>query len=173
MTKPKALIFDWDDTIVETFKGVLDLHHQFLRSKGSAENIENKLKLLWGNPLTKVLAELHPESKLEELEKDYYNFVDQSDFVVKPFPYSIQTIKKIKESYPILGVVSSSPRRGLSKTVSRYFPEAPEIFTFIYCADDSEFHKPDPRVFDKALATLKKSKIGVRDILFIGDGMSD
>ncbi|OGE30931.1 hypothetical protein A2631_04595 [Candidatus Daviesbacteria bacterium RIFCSPHIGHO2_01_FULL_44_29] len=173
MTKPRALIFDWDDTIVATFKDVLALHHQFLKARGREENIEDQLRQLWGNPLRKVLADIHPEDQVEKIEEEYYKFIDQADFVVKPFPYAIEILKKISRQYKVMGVVSSSPRRGFNKTVSRFFSDAPEVFTFICMADDCQFHKPDPRVFDPAFSELDKKGIEENDVLFIGDGMSD
>lgn len=173
MTKPKALIFDWDDTIVATFKAVLDLHHQFLRTKGSKKNIENKLKQLWGNPLTKVLAGLHPESEIKELEKEYYNFLDQADFVVKPFDFTQDTLVTLKRQDYLMGVVSSSPRIGLEKTVRRHMSLPMDTFLAIHTGDDDDFHKPDPRVFNKIFNKMSELGISEKDAVYIGDSLRD
>lgn len=40
-------------------------------------------------------------------------------------------------------------------------------------ADDTPYHKPDPRVFEPALAWLKTQEVIPEEVTYIGDGLHD
>lgn len=46
-------------------------------------------------------------------------------------------------------------------------------FFAIQTAEDTSFHKPDPRVFDPILTKLRDVAIQQHDIVYIGDGIRD
>ena len=48
-----------------------------------------------------------------------------------------------------------------------------EIIDYTQTADDTLFHKPDPRVFEPAIKWLSQHKIKLNQVLYIGDGLQD
>lgn len=171
--KPRAIILDWDDTVVATFNGVLDLHQKFAANRGEVIDLELRLKKAWGKPLKEIFAELHPNDKWEIIEREYFDFVEQVDYTGQPFGYALEALKKLKSQGLLLGVVTSSPRKGLDRTLTRYIPDSSELFEFIYSGDECLHHKPDARVFDLAFRDLERLGIKAGEVYFVGDGMSD
>ena len=71
-----------------------------------------------------------------------------------------------------VGVVTSTNRVFAEEDLRRLgFPI--KRFLCIQGADDTEFHKPDPRVFDPTLTLLAQKDISKEAMVYIGDAVRD
>ncbi len=85
---------------------------------------------------------------------------------------AIATVKALIDAHVEVGVITSINSRLARKDLQRLgFPI--EQFFIIQGADESTAHKPDPRVFDKALQMLAKKKISAAETLYVGDALMD
>ncbi len=169
----KAIISDWDDTKVATFSSVFDFYKSFSASENLEAPTMNTIRLYWGKTMSQLLQGLWPTLELPVLEEKFWGYVKKVDFAIKPFPYTERTIRRLKKNGYILGVISTGPKKGMHDTLRKYFQLPEDTYTFFFSGDDTPFHKPDPRVFDKALEILQQMKIVKEDVLYVGDSLID
>lgn len=73
----------------------------------------------------------------------------------------------------MLGVVSSSPKSTLIRTMNKYFQANKDNYLFLHCAEDCTFRKPNPQVFDHAFKILRSLGIHENQTLYIGESLND
>lgn len=169
-----ALIFDWDDTKVNTFWSCLGLYASFAKAYGLKEPQEDAVRALWGRPLQILIPGIYPDTDPEGLVEKFQVYMAEIGFCIQPFEGITETTQKLKEMGYVLGVVSSTHRQGLENTFVRYLADLPrESYTFIFTAEDSTVHKPDPAVFDGAFEELEKLGVDSNRVVYIGDGIND
>jgi HAD superfamily hydrolase (TIGR01549 family) len=84
---------------------------------------------------------------------------------------ALDLIKKLLARCRV-GIVTASTQSLVLEDLQRLnFPI--DDFFAIQTAEDTSFHKPDPRVFDPILTKLKAEAIEKEDVLYIGDGIRD
>jgi phosphoglycolate phosphatase-like HAD superfamily hydrolase len=72
----------------------------------------------------------------------------------------------------IVGIITATIRFSFEHDLDLHnFPR--EIIDYTQTADDTEFHKPDPRVFDPAKLWLAERSIEPVETLYVGDGLKD
>lgn len=169
-----ALIFDWDDTKVSTFRSCLGLYASFAKVHGLKDPQEDVVRALWGRPLQILIPGIYPDENPEKLMYNFHAYMARIEFCVQPFKGMIETTQKLKEMGYVLAIVSSTHRQGLENTFSRYLINLPrDFYAFIFTAEDSKVHKPDPKVFDEAFSELEKLGVDLSQVAYIGDGIND
>ena len=99
----------------------------------------------------------------EELAGELFRYyVDTRLAGTKPYPDVPAVLKNLKGRYRI-GLISN----GNSRAVLRRLPVT---FDFVVFAEHCGYAKPDPRIFELALAV---SQSGPEDFLHVGDSLSD
>lgn len=169
-----ALIFDWDDTKVATFRSCLDLYRSFSGAFGLKNPDEQKVRELWGAPLPILIPGLWPEVEQEELMMRFIEHADGIEFCVEPVEGMVETMLKLKEMGYVIGIVSSTPKRGFERTYAKHLSHFPkDNYAFIFTSEDTKVHKPDPKVFDEAFSELEKLGVDSSQVAYIGDGIND
>ena len=169
LNKYSAILHDWDDTIVRTFKNIYELFVAFaIHLNIPAPTLED-LQKHWGKSPKNLVESLWNIEGIFEL---YANYVPL-DFSHPAIEGVVETIFKLKEEGYILGIVTSSSKRGLARTLGRTILLPDETYTVIVTSDDCEYQKPDPRVFTEALNVLDQLGIGASHTLYVGDGIND
>ena len=150
----KYIVFDFDGTIVDTFKvikniakielGASENDFELLRNEGLKSLINKKKVPFWKLPkLTlKVLSKLRNKSN------------------INLFPDITELISKLKNNYK-LGIVSSNSKQNIFKTLKKYKIE--NLFEFVYS---------DSSIFGKHLVLkrmCRKYNINPEDITYVGD----
>lgn len=171
--KIRAVLKDWDDHVVETYPFCsLQIISFAERSGRRVPNID-EVRRAWGEPLQKMFGKLWEIGNTEGVVSEYIRGFPE-DFCSPPLPGAFNAIERLKKMGFVLGVVTSSPRRAVERTL-RNHPELPfELIDFMHTAEDVAYHKPDPRVFDMAFVEL--SKHGIKSpgaVLYSGDGVKD
>jgi len=171
--KKKAIISDWDDTKVSTFRTCIKLYADFatrysLRIPSSADVLSH-----WGKPIDTITKSLWPDVEYANLKSNFWNYAKTTKFIVKPFPGINESVITLKDKGFMLGIVSSSSTNVILETISKFFTFSPDIYAFIQTSDDVPFHKPDPRVFDIPLVYLEKQGVTREETIYVGDSIND
>lgn len=167
----KGVLLDWDDTGMNSFVGVHGVYSQFAAGRNLPQVTREDLRGQWGKPLVKILQGLWPQQYYPGMDEDFHESVPE-DFAVEPFPWFAPAIKTLSESGYRLGVVSSTVRKGLEKTVAVYRMDM-SPFCHVQAGEDCEHHKPDPRVFDPAMKKLEEMGVAEQETIYVGDSLGD
>lgn len=167
----KAILFDFDDTLVTTITTKFKATQYAGRKFYNIEITDETLHLHWGKPFPELMQILFKETNdtLENIIKNYKS--------IRPlFPCclhngAIETIEYLSKKY-IIGIVTSSSRSLIMSDLKMlHFPL--HTISYIQTCEDTEYHKPHPKVFDPTLIKLKEKNILKDDVVYIGDSLSD
>ncbi len=100
------------------------------------------------------------------------NLAHHREYPQTLFAATIPTLQYLKAIGMMTGVVTATIRESiLHDHVELGIP--PELIDYIQAADDSTYHKPDPRVFEPAIHWLGQQGITPNEVLYVGDGLHD
>lgn len=161
-----------DGTLVDTFDLIYVSFNSALRELGKLELTKRDFdKKLFGKPVDSTLHRLigaTTDSEIKEIlelfEKHWFKNLSK----VKVFKNVNLTLKVLKEGGYKLGVVSTSPRDVIKKTLTE--TGIYDYFDVIVGEEDAKNKKPHHEPVTKAL-----SKLGVfaEDAVFVGDTIYD
>ena len=167
----RAIIFDYDDTLVQTrkcrFKAI---KHLALADYGVALTDET-IEKHWGKEISEFFRCLLPEQS-DNVQKvlQRYHALNPA-FPMEPFPESLAVVEALAKQY-FLGIVTAASRDlVMDQLRSMEFPL--DAMRYLQFADDSQHHKPDPRVFDNLRPALAAAGIEACDVMYVGDGVHD
>jgi len=167
----KAIIFDYDDTLVATIATKFAQHQEAARRFYDFELSDQQIKKHWGIPMDQLLLSLYPgRDTIDELYKKYLSL--ENEFPMQPIDNAIETIKKLIKKDFKLFIITASSHELISKQFE-YIGITRNYFVNIQCHEDSEFHKPDPRVFDPTFKLLANFDIEKSDTISVGDSLKD
>ncbi len=165
----RAIIFDSDDTLIDfSGKAVKCIQETAIKLNLKPYN-KNDINKLWGRSLKYIVKELYGKKYYRKFKKIYFRIINKIKF--KELKGARIVIKLLKNNY-FLGVLSAKP----SQIMFKNFKDAGfhiKDFKFAFSADDTKFHKPSPRVFDKAKKILRKYKISNNEVIYVGDALID
>jgi len=166
----KAVLFDFDDTLVAT-KEIIWAHHKFVAEKFYSKSLTDEDILPhWGKPFPELVCLLYGTDDVQEAMAN--NFLSRDNFPNSLYKDTIFTIKHIHSLGKLIGIITAAGRLGFEKDIKRLrFPK--EMLEYTQTAEESEFHKPDPRVFEPANKWLREKHISTSEVLYIGDGLHD
>ena len=168
--KDRVIIFDIDDTLVQTINCKWLALKQTARKYYQLEVTDSHIKIYWGLPFEKMVLGVFSEIDSFETIKKHYLEISES-FPMQPQEGAVSTIAKLKENFVICALTASSRSVILQDLIDAGFNL--EDFYTIQTAEDTDFHKPDPRVFLPTLAKLEKIKISSDKITYVGDSVKD
>lgn len=167
----RALLFDFDDTLVMTRKTKGEALKELARLRFNKELTDEDLDRHWGAPYQEFLSKLFdisPKQIMDYLE-DYRRLSQK--FPQKTYPDTHKTLAKLLPHY-FLGIISATSRYALQNQMQDL--KIPmDKFSLLQTADDTKIHKPDPRVFDPALKLLGRKGLNRHEILYVGDSLRD
>lgn len=170
MSKIKAVIFDFDDTLVLTkpirFAAMKDAGKTFYDKDINDEDIEKH----WGKSFPIMIkAIIQHEAPAEEMVEKYLSILHK--YPLKSYPQAAQTLKLLSNNY-LLGLMTSS----IKQFVTEGFKDAQldlKLFDHIQTAEDTNVHKPNPEVFLPSLNYFAQKNIQKDEIIYVGDSESD
>ncbi len=166
----KAVIFDWDGTLVDTCGLVLDAHNHVRKHMGHK---------LWTmddflGQASKSAREYYPEvygDKAEEGMKVLYEFVDEHHLTyLKAMPQALEMLALIKEQNIPMGIVSNKRHETLLVEVVKMGWD--EYFKAIIGAGYAQRDKPAPDSLLIAMSQIEQN-LQPSDILYVGDTETD
>lgn len=169
--KVKAVVFDFDDTLVNTFnvraKALVASAKKFYDLDITVDDVRR----LWGKPYLTLLSELHRQAEPPEQIHEKYMSI-RTDFPVVYNKGLPDLFDQLHEQGYELGVLTSSGRAFVDSDMELLkFPR--NKFSKVQTAEDTNVHKPDPEVFAPMLESLREKSIEKREVLYVGDSLSD
>jgi len=166
----KAVMFDFDDTLVGTHEPIWKLHRHIAKTFYGVELDDELLRKHWGQPIN-VLARHYyqttdTDAAIRLIKEQTLNFPKETFIQTEP------TLRKLKLAGKILGIVSASHLSILTKDME-IAGIPPDLIDYIQTSEDTDTHKPDPAVFNPMITWSTKHNIQPHEILYIGDGIQD
>lgn len=166
----KAVIFDYDDTLVESIRPVWAKHKYIAKKHYGKDLKDDEIRLHWGKPFAELVQLLYETEDSETALGHNYNMRGFYPKIL--YEKSIPTLILLKEKRRFLGIVTANTRYGYEYDLTQHnIPR--EVIDYSQTADETSFHKPDPRVFDPATLWLNKHQVKPQQVLYIGDGLHD
>ena len=166
---PKAILFDWDNTLVNNWEPIFFAYKKTLQALGlkkqsKEETLKNaKYSLretfprIFKNDWKKAKKVFYSEFKKIHLKK------------IKPIPNALKILKKIKEKKIKCGVISNKDGNLLRKEINKL--EWKKYFKVIVGANEAKKDKPSKYPF--VLALNKFSLKSNKNIWYVGDNDID
>ncbi len=162
----RALLLDWDMTVVDSFGGAYRSHVLYAQARGHEPITEHQLKSVWGSAMEVMSEELYPGRG-----GDFMQFRDAAMIQPELIPEADIALKVLAEDGIHLGIISS----GIQTTVQGSMEHVgidPSLFTCVYTSEETRHVKPDPRAFTGALDCMNGH--GVRGgSAYVGDAIHD
>ncbi len=166
----KAVIFDLDDTLVKTWV-VKWQQHKFVAKKYFGVDLtDDALAEHWGKPFDAMVTELYKQNGTHEERRVHFS-KHELDYPKQYQDDTLATLETLCRANLVMGIVTSMHKEGAFIDLNN-LKMPTEYFAFIQGSDESEYHKPDPRVFDPAKKHLAEQDI-TDGIVYVGDALSD
>lgn len=166
----KAVLFDHDDTLVGTFNPKSAHHKYVARTYYDKELSDEEIRQHWGKPLRELVGILYGTDDIEQAMAN--NTACHENFPKELFVASIPTLRRIKAAGKLIGIITATSRFSFEHDLTLHNVPR-ELLDYTQASDDTPFHKPDPRVFEPALAWLADQKITPHEVVYVGDGLHD
>ncbi len=170
LKKPKAIIFDWDNTLVDTWPLIRTAINITMTEMGKPQWSLDEVR----DNVHKSMRDYFPDifgdqwQKAGEVYRNAYKSIDVSE--IKLLPYSLELIKTIHDLKILQFVISNKAGATLRKEVKKLAVE--KYFFSVIGAFDANFDKPNKSAVDLALS-LSELDLKNDCIWFVGDTISD
>ena len=167
----QAVIFDFDDTLVES-RVLKWAQHKYVAKKFyNLDLSDEEIRKHYGKPLNQLIADLYQNSDTTENIHKVIASV-RNDYLKKVYVEAPGVLKKLLSNNIKVGIVSATNKNYLVDDLDRLdFPV--NDFFIIQGSDEVSAHKPEPGVFFPALDILSKIGIKKDQIVYIGDSLDD
>ena len=165
----KAIIFDFDGTLVDSEKAIYQCF-QSITNCLAPERIDYAKNILIGPPLRDTASEIlgpNHQGQLNEFVKQFIEMHDEHAIKnTQPYPGVIDTLKKLS-SKGISMAVATNKRYAPTINLIKHF-DWQEYFAFIECSDS----KSQIRNKDEMIQEILKNN-NFNSALFVGDTVND
>lgn len=165
----KTILFDFDGTVANTNRLIIDSWQHVFRTVHGKEADEADIKATFGEPLgismVKNFPDMNPEDAIDMYrshQKDIY------EEMIEPFPGMVELLKGLKAKGYQVGIVTSRLRNSTMIGLRKF--GLAETADCIVTCEDTDKHKPDP---EPALIALEKLSAKADETLMVGDSMFD
>ncbi len=162
----KAVIFDYDDTLVMSSRALFGADSETASLLGLEPAGMEKYFSAWGRPHREMIRILYPGMDYEEYMKTYKTVYKWEN--VKLAAGVEEALKALKEKGLKLAVLSAKEGAFLEESLKRN--RIRHYFDYIHSAESSVYKKPDPRVFDDVVKALK---VHPSETAYVGDMTMD
>jgi phosphoglycolate phosphatase len=168
----RAIIFDFDYTLADSSRGVIDCVNFALENMGLPPAAPAKIRRVIGLSLPETLRLLAGEKHLEKSAEFIRLFTERADSVMEKMTVVYRSVPiafhRLRGKDRKLGIVSSKYRYRIEALLKREgLLEAVDV---IIGGEDVERHKPDPSGLISAVKRLGGSP---PQVLFVGDSPTD
>lgn len=169
MSKIKAVLFDYDGTLMDTNNIIVESwQHTFRQIEGKEHPVE-EIYATFGEILHETMARFFPNENTERCVEIYRDFqVDCYEKMIEMFPGMAELVRRLKEKNFKTAIVTSRLPHTTMQGVNKY-GLAPYFDTVVTCADTDK-HKPDP---EPALLAIQRLGIEPEEALMVGDTVYD
>lgn len=169
--KIKGIFFDLDGTLLDSVSPFLEQIEGALKELNLALPCHNFLKTVWGKPYKEMVDLITKEVGLFQADtKNYCKKLESQSIPNKLFLGVEELLQFLYDKGVVMAIISN---RGSSLKSIPDELGITKYFKVIQGIRDYKFHKPDPKVFQKALKTLNGHGIIINEIISVGDALSD
>lgn len=168
----KAIIFDLDQTLFDSFSGIVEAHKLNGKENYNLDITEELIREHWGKPLEEFWKILYQNlDTVDNLLKTTLATREKYHIEAKLFNNVKELLNLLKQKYKI-GIVTSSNSELVYYMLKKQNID-PNIFCLIQGSEQTDYHKPDYRVFELTKEILNKIGIKSTEIVYIGDSTHD
>jgi HAD superfamily hydrolase (TIGR01549 family) len=166
-----VVALDWDGTVVNSVPYKLKQNQAIAAEFGKQLSVD-EVRIIWnraqGFPdLMKLLTGSDDmEAIMEVVHRDY----DNPDYAKREFPFAKEALRSIRELGFRLALLTSATREILELDEQTLDLKCADYFDYVQTADDSEYKKPDGRVF---VPLVNAMNVEPGRVVYIGDEMKD
>ncbi len=170
----KAVIFDLDGTLLNTYEDLANAVNFALKENGLPTHPAEKYKLFAGNGTDMMITRALPlenrnEEMLDKVRKLYFEYYNaHSGECTRPYDGIVEMLKELKSKGFKLAVVSNKIDFMTRAVVKEYFGDT--MFDFVTGQCDGITPKPDPSMVFKV---MKEFKVTADECVFVGDSGVD
>ena len=172
MTQFEAVIFDFDFTLADSFRGIVQCANHALQVMGLPPTTPDEIRRTVGYSLPESLVRLAGEEHSARGREYMRLFVEKADEVVADltyvYDYVPETVERLRAMGLRLGIVSTKYRYRIEDVLGR--DGLLEPFEVIVGGEDVSEFKPDPESLNLALSKLK---VPHEAALYVGDSVVD
>ena len=172
MKKYKALIFDFDYTLVNSDKGIMESFHYVFEKNHITGIPDDLVRMTVGFHLRDAFMMLIPGLTLEDTDRLRADFKEAAVKVMtkgsRLFPDTLGCLNLFYENGIPMGIFSSNEQVRIREALSFYGLE--DYFEHIAGSSDVQKPKPDP---EGLLLLGEKLGLEVDEILYVGDSYLD
>ena len=169
--KYKAIIFDWDGTLVDSTARIVDAMQMAIVENAMPVLTDHAIQQIIGLGLPEALKVLWPDitaAQSLQMQKSYVaNFSHHSKISVDFFNQAHEIFEQLKQRGYVLAVATGKARRGLDEMLDGM--DVRDVFDITRCADETA-SKPDPKMLQEILNELN---ITHQQALMVGDTSFD
>lgn len=169
MAKINTVLFDFDGTIMNTNKVILQSWQHTFRTVEGKERPEEEIISTFGEPLHITMEKLLPQIPAEEgiqIYRSYHH--DKFNDLIELFPGILELLEKLKTGGYKTAVVTSRLRHTTEIGLEKY--DMLKYFDTIVTCEDADKFKPDPEPVNIALERLGSKP---EESVMLGDSMFD
>jgi len=166
----RAIIFDMDDTLIQTRQAKFAAHIHAAKRFYNLDITQADVQAHWGKPFHETVRGIYQDiSDVDTLTANYLSITGQ--FPLSAYAGAHTMLKTLASKFQ-LGLLTAASRQLVSLALGE--AQIPlSHFAYTQTSDDSDFHKPDPRVFLPALAYFGRQGLEPNEIVYIGDSLDD
>ena len=169
MSKIKAVLFDFDGTIMDTNTIILKSWKHTFNTVLGRDPVHEEIVATFGEPLEVTMGKLFPDRDTHEMVETYRNYqrhIYKDDITM--FPGMKETILELQKRGYKVAIVTS--RLWYSTRTGLYKFDIADCFDAVVSAEDTTIHKPDPT---PCLLCLDKLGVTADEALMVGDSKYD
>lgn len=168
----KLVIIDFDDTLCLTEEACFKVENYVAQKMGFVPMTREAHIKNWGHPLEEAILERVPginaEIFMQEIEKALPEFIERGELDTIT-DINLQTLESIRAGGIKTAILTSRSLMEVKHLLDKDHPLTSRIDAF-YHKGNTEFLKPDPKVFNKA---LKHFNVTPDEAVYIGDSLGD
>ena len=166
----KAVFFDHDDTLVGTIEPKW-AEHKYIAKRYYGKNLtDDDIRQHWGKPLPELMCILYGTEDTEQAIA--YNVLHHQSYPTLLFTATIPVLRHLHTLGKKTGIVTATNRFSFEHDLkSHNIPR--KLVDYTQTADDTSFHKPNPKVFQPAQAWLTEQRLQSDQVLYVGDSLAD
>ena len=172
MDKLRVLIFDWDGTLVDSIKRIVEAMHMASDKCAVPRCTDEAVRAIIGLAMPQAYDVLYPEATDAQLKQRYIHEYSEQYLVLEeqpsPFyPGVLDALEQYRSAGYKLAVATGKSRRGLHRVLSGH--NMLDYFDITRCADETR-SKPDPLMLHEI---LKHSAATPDQAIMVGDSPFD
>ncbi|HHV29999.1 HAD family hydrolase [Acetivibrio mesophilus] len=172
MNNYKAVFFDFDYTLADSSKGVIECINYALQKMGYPKSSPESICRTIGLTLTDAYRQLSKDTSDSNAILFRQHFKERADVVMCDSTIIYNTVesvlKRLKSMNVKVGIVSTKYRYRIEDILKR--DGLLQYFDIIIGGEDVVAHKPDPEGLLEAISRLECQK---KDTLYVGDSTVD